>query len=270
MQALDATLAGASLRDVGEGLFGADAVADWYSDGGLRSKVRRLVRRGDALMRGGYRLLLDADAEQEAVLARVIAGQSLVVHTLPGTGGTQTVINAVGALVREGRRVLVVSARRSTLDGVRHRLAVRHGRLACRPLEPESGVQRVDDGRDAEDFCDTAVVAQGKCLRQIPDDAVDGHHALGGLQFTGDESQQCTLACAVGRDESGAAGARGEGQIGEQWRVVGPREGQMAADDRWHADALVSCEQRPGAVSARACVQVIGAVNRLNISVTPR
>ena len=57
LQALDATLAGASLRDVGEGLFGAEAVADWYSDGGLRSKVRRLVRRGDALMRGGYRRL---------------------------------------------------------------------------------------------------------------------------------------------------------------------------------------------------------------------
>ncbi|MBN9403822.1 MAG: DUF2285 domain-containing protein [Burkholderiales bacterium] len=55
LQALDATLAGASLREVGEGLFGADA--DWYSDGGLRSKARRLVRRGDALMRGGYRRL---------------------------------------------------------------------------------------------------------------------------------------------------------------------------------------------------------------------
>jgi hypothetical protein len=55
LQALDATLAGASLREVGEGLFGVDAVADWYSDGGLRSKVRRLVRRGDELMRGGYR-----------------------------------------------------------------------------------------------------------------------------------------------------------------------------------------------------------------------
>ena len=74
LQALDATLAGASLRDVGEGLFGADAAADWYSDGGLRSKVRRLVRRGDALMRGGYRHLaqlpplekgrFDADAKR--------------------------------------------------------------------------------------------------------------------------------------------------------------------------------------------------------------
>ncbi|WP_245559186.1 AAA family ATPase [Microbacterium indicum] len=66
--------------------------------------------------------LLDADSEQELVLARIAAGHSLAVHTLPGTGGTQTVINAVGQLVRAGKRVLVVSARRSTLDGVAHRL----------------------------------------------------------------------------------------------------------------------------------------------------
>lgn len=57
LQALDATLAGASLREVAEGLFGVDAAADWYTNGGLRSKTRRLVRRGDALMRGGYRRL---------------------------------------------------------------------------------------------------------------------------------------------------------------------------------------------------------------------
>ncbi|GAA5207628.1 AAA family ATPase [Microbacterium kyungheense] len=68
-------------------------------------------------------LLLDADSEQERVLARIADGQSLVVHTLPGTGGTQTVINTIGQLVRAGKNVLVVSARRSTLDGVRHRLA---------------------------------------------------------------------------------------------------------------------------------------------------
>ncbi|MDQ4213803.1 AAA family ATPase [Microbacterium capsulatum] len=68
-------------------------------------------------------LLLDADAEQELVLARIAAGHSLTVSTLPGTGGTQTVINAIGELVRAGKRVLVVSPRRSTLDGVRHRLS---------------------------------------------------------------------------------------------------------------------------------------------------
>ncbi|MDX4956571.1 DUF7011 domain-containing protein [Delftia acidovorans] len=58
LQALDATLAGASLREVADGLFGADAVAfDWHADGDLRARVRRLVRRGNALMRGGYRRL---------------------------------------------------------------------------------------------------------------------------------------------------------------------------------------------------------------------
>src|SRR5690606_18165760 len=67
--------------------------------------------------------LRDADAEQESVLARIAAGHSLAVSTLPGTGGTQTVINALGELVRAGKRVLVVSARRSTLEGVQHRLS---------------------------------------------------------------------------------------------------------------------------------------------------
>ena len=62
LQALDATLAGASLREVAEGLFGADTVAaGWHADGGLRSRVRRLVRRGQSLMRGGYRRLAQLD-----------------------------------------------------------------------------------------------------------------------------------------------------------------------------------------------------------------
>jgi len=29
----------------------------WHADGDLRARVRRLVRRGNALMRGGYRRL---------------------------------------------------------------------------------------------------------------------------------------------------------------------------------------------------------------------
>lgn len=63
LQALDATLAGASLREVAEGLFGVDAVAaDWHADSALRARVRRLVRRGDGLMRGGYRRLAQLPA----------------------------------------------------------------------------------------------------------------------------------------------------------------------------------------------------------------
>jgi hypothetical protein len=62
LQALDAALAGASMRQTDAGLFGTEAVAaGWYSDGGLRSRVRRLVRRGQSLMHGGYRHLAQLD-----------------------------------------------------------------------------------------------------------------------------------------------------------------------------------------------------------------
>ncbi|NKI70251.1 DUF2285 domain-containing protein [Collimonas pratensis] len=58
LQALDGTLAGASLRTVADVLFGSDAVAaGWHADGDLRARVRRLVQRGKKLMRGGYRRL---------------------------------------------------------------------------------------------------------------------------------------------------------------------------------------------------------------------
>ncbi len=68
-------------------------------------------------------LLLDADAEQEQVIAQIAAGNSLVVKTMPGTGGTQTVVNALGALVGQNKRVLVVSPRRATLQGITQRFA---------------------------------------------------------------------------------------------------------------------------------------------------
>ena len=67
-------------------------------------------------------LLLDADAEQENVIAQIAAGNSLVVKTLPGTGGTQTIVNSIGSLVGQNKRVLVVSARRMSLQGINQRL----------------------------------------------------------------------------------------------------------------------------------------------------
>ncbi|MEO7006675.1 MAG: AAA family ATPase, partial [Nakamurella sp.] len=67
-------------------------------------------------------LLLDADAEQENVVAQIAAGNSVVVKTLPGTGGTQTIVNALGALVAANKRVLVVGPRRSSLTGIAQRL----------------------------------------------------------------------------------------------------------------------------------------------------
>ncbi|MGV8913402.1 MAG: DEAD/DEAH box helicase [Rhodoglobus sp.] len=68
-------------------------------------------------------LLLDADAEQENVIAQIGAGNSLVVRTLPGTGGTQTIVNAVGALVAQNKRVLIVTPRRASLHSIADRFA---------------------------------------------------------------------------------------------------------------------------------------------------
>lgn len=59
LQALDGTLAGASHREVAEVLCGPAAVSErWEPDSDLRAQVRRLIRRGRALMTGGYRRLL--------------------------------------------------------------------------------------------------------------------------------------------------------------------------------------------------------------------
>lgn len=59
LQALDGKLAGASQRDVAEVLFGITTVAErWYDDSDLRAQVRRLIRRGQTLMGGEYRRLL--------------------------------------------------------------------------------------------------------------------------------------------------------------------------------------------------------------------
>lgn len=59
LQVLDATLAGASMRDAAEVLVGtAVIITDWHADSALRARVRRLTRRGTAMMHGGYRRLL--------------------------------------------------------------------------------------------------------------------------------------------------------------------------------------------------------------------
>ncbi|KAB2309780.1 DUF2285 domain-containing protein [Betaproteobacteria bacterium SCN2] len=59
LQALDGTLAGASQRGVAEVLFGITTVAErWYEDSDLRAQVRRIIRRGQTLMGGEYRRLL--------------------------------------------------------------------------------------------------------------------------------------------------------------------------------------------------------------------
>lgn len=129
--------------------------------------------------------LLDADAEQEAVLARIAAGQSLVAATLPGTGGTQTVINALGSFVRAGKRVLVVSPRRATLDGIRYRLAgVGLDGMAVSPQSLRRDLirsiarnEKVQEPAVAE--IDEALVRLRGVLCDYRNALVEPHHSLG-------------------------------------------------------------------------------------------
>lgn len=68
-------------------------------------------------------LILDADATQARIVAELAAGNSIAVHAVPGSGVTQTVANATAALVAQHKRVLVVSPRRASLQGLAARLA---------------------------------------------------------------------------------------------------------------------------------------------------
>ncbi|PTW90688.1 uncharacterized protein DUF4011 [Microbacteriaceae bacterium MWH-Ta3] len=67
-------------------------------------------------------LVLDADTEQELIVAHIVAGNSIVVGTPSGSGATQTIVNSVAELVRTGKSVLIVGSRRSRLDSIRRRL----------------------------------------------------------------------------------------------------------------------------------------------------
>lgn len=68
-------------------------------------------------------MVLEADAAQREAIAAVRAGGHLFLRTPPGTGASQTVANLVAALAGDGRRVLLVSPKRASLDTVRDRLA---------------------------------------------------------------------------------------------------------------------------------------------------
>ena len=72
---------------------------------------------------GEPRLVADADATQKRIIARAVRGDSFAVETLPGTGYTQTAVNMLAALVHEGKKVLVVTPRRQTINELSERLA---------------------------------------------------------------------------------------------------------------------------------------------------
>ena len=68
-------------------------------------------------------LVADADSVQLEVIAKAAAGSSFAVHTLPGCGYLQTVVNVLANLTLQGRRTLVVAPREQTLDELAERLS---------------------------------------------------------------------------------------------------------------------------------------------------
>ncbi|MFM6963629.1 MAG: hypothetical protein ACKOWJ_05125 [Micrococcales bacterium] len=68
-------------------------------------------------------LVADADSTQLRIVRRAVAGHSFAVETLPGCGYTQTVINAITALVAAGKSVVVAAPRVQTLNELADRMA---------------------------------------------------------------------------------------------------------------------------------------------------
>jgi hypothetical protein len=66
---------------------------------------------------------LDADATQLAAIAAAGAGGSFVLQGAPGTGKSQTIANVMVHCASQGKTVLVVTDRASTLDVIHQRLA---------------------------------------------------------------------------------------------------------------------------------------------------
>lgn len=62
------------------------------------------------------------DASQESALIKVRQGKSLVIQGPPGTGKSQLIANLVSDYIARGKKVLVVSQKRSALDVVFERL----------------------------------------------------------------------------------------------------------------------------------------------------
>lgn len=70
LQTLDGLAGGATQREIAQAMFGAAVVAErWHDLGELRAQVRRLARRGRALVDGGYRRLLQIEAGRDGRLA---------------------------------------------------------------------------------------------------------------------------------------------------------------------------------------------------------
>ncbi|MCT8992209.1 DUF4011 domain-containing protein [Chelativorans sp. SCAU2101] len=67
-------------------------------------------------------IVLDADSSQFSTLVDIANGKNLAVEGPPGTGKSQTIVNAIAAALAEGKKVLFVAEKLAALNVVRSRL----------------------------------------------------------------------------------------------------------------------------------------------------
>lgn len=98
-------------------------------------------------------LVLDADSSQFSTLVDVADGRNLALEGPPGTGKSQTIVNAIAAALADGKKVLFIAEKMAALEVVRSRLeAVGLGEFvlplqadrASRPQVIESLRARID------------------------------------------------------------------------------------------------------------------------------
>ena len=67
-------------------------------------------------------LVMDADSSQFSAMVDVAEGRNLALEGPPGTGKSQTIVNAIAAAIADGKKVLFVAEKMAALDVVRARL----------------------------------------------------------------------------------------------------------------------------------------------------
>ncbi|MFN4281609.1 MAG: DUF4011 domain-containing protein [Alphaproteobacteria bacterium] len=89
-------------------------------------------------------LVRSADASQFSTLVDVADGKNLAIEGPPGTGKSQTIVNAIAAAMAAGKKVLFVAEKTAALDVVRSRLdAVKLGEFLLPLLANRSSKEKV-------------------------------------------------------------------------------------------------------------------------------
>ena len=128
-------------------------------------------------------LVVDLDRSQQTAVDHIVAGESLVVSAPPGTGQTQTAVAAAVGLATQGKRVLVLAEKTSTLNEFCHRLAGIQLDPLVLSVQADTGPKDVTEQLirsllSAERAKEPAVRRIHETLREVRQQLVDHTHSL--------------------------------------------------------------------------------------------